>query len=190
MEGIAQSHPDATVEVWAEDEARMGLIPLARRVWSPIGKRPTMSLRRRYQWYYVFGFVHPASGRTEWLVTTTVSGAGMSAALQDFAIQVGAGAHRRIVLVLDGAGWHRTNKLVVPEGIHLVLQPPYSPSLQPAEKLWPLLHEAVANREFRDLTELKDVVSARCKELSADQTRVMRHTLFHWWPQDRQPMGR
>ena len=187
MANVAQSHPDAAVEVWAEDEARIGLIPIPRRVWSPIGQRPTMCLRRRYQWYYLFGFVHPASGRTEWLLTTTVSGAGMSAALKDFAARVGAGTTRRMVLVLDGAGWHRSKSLVVPEGIHLVFQPPYSPALQPAENLWPLVHEVVANRDFRALDELKDVVSERCTELSSNPAVVKRRTLYHWWPRDHHP---
>lgn len=108
----------------------------------------------------------------------------MSAVLREFAEAVGVGPKRQIVLVLDGAGWHRARQLVVPEGIHLVFQPAYSPELQPAEKLWPLLNEVVANRSFRDLAELKVVVSNRCAQLSEQPDIVRRRAHFHWWPSD------
>lgn len=143
-----------------------------------------MCSRRRYLWRYVFGFVHPASGRTEWWITTTVSTDGMSEVLAKFAAAVGASAHRRIVLVLDGAGWHTADFLVVPEGLHLVFQPAYSPELQPSEQLWPLLNEVLANRDFADLTR---VASERCCVLSADPLTIRRRTNFHWWPRDWDP---
>jgi transposase len=43
-----------------------------------------------------------------------------------------------VVLVLDNAGWHSSDKLVAPEGLMLAFLPPYSPELQPAERLWEL----------------------------------------------------
>ena len=57
----------------------------------------------------------------------------------------GAGRERHIVLVLDNAGWHGPEGLAVPDGIGLVFLPPYSPELQPAEHLWPLVDEPVAS---------------------------------------------
>ena len=165
----------------------MGLLPTTRRAWSPCWRRPVGCSKRRYQGRYVWGFVHPASGRTEWLITSTVSTAGMSAALQEFASEVGAGADRRIALVIDGAGWHSAPDVVVPEGVHLIFQPPYSPDVQPSEQLWPLLHEPLANRDFVDMNEHAAVTSARCKELSAQPDVVRGRTLFHWWPEDRAP---
>jgi hypothetical protein len=93
-----------------------------------------MSSKRVYKWRYVFGFVHPATGRTEWFITSTVSVAGMSLVLGEFAANVGASSTRRIVLVIDGAGWHTGDDLRVPEGLHLVYLPPYSPELQPSQR--------------------------------------------------------
>lgn len=135
----------------------------------------------------MWGFIHPATGRTEWLITSTVSSDGMTEALNAFASEVGAGLERRIVLVIDGAGWHSGNDVKIPDGIHLVFQPPYSPEVQPAEQLWPLLHEPLANRPFEDLDELTKVAGARCCELSADLETVRRRTSFYWWPKDRVP---
>jgi hypothetical protein len=65
--------------------------------------------------------------------------------LADFGETVGAGSARRIVLVLDNAGWHGEAGLVVPEGLRLVFLPPYTPELQPADRLWPLVDEPIAN---------------------------------------------
>ncbi len=96
--------------------------------------------------------------------------------------RVGAGPDKPIVLVLDGAGWHRSAKLSVPEGIHLVFLPPYSPELQPSERLWPLTNEPLANRSFATLDELEQVQAERCRWLQAQPTLIRAHTCFHWWP--------
>jgi hypothetical protein len=77
-------------------------------------------------------------GRTSWLLMPTVSVESFSLALATVAEEVGAGPSKPIVLVLDRAGWHSSARLILPEGIHLVFLPPYSPEVQPAERLWPL----------------------------------------------------
>jgi transposase len=105
--------------------------------------------------------------------------------LASFARQVGAGRERHIVLVLDNAGWHGPEGLAVPDGITLVFLPPYSPELQPAERLWPLVDEPVANRHFATLADLDAVVAERCRRLDAAAIRP--HTAFHWWPEPVQP---
>lgn len=60
----------------------------------------------------------------------------------------GVGKTKRVILPLDQAGWHITEKLQVPEGIHLLPMPPYSPELQPASRLWPLVNEPLVNQAF------------------------------------------
>ena len=107
------------------------------------------------------------------------------ALLASFARRTGAGRARHIVLVLDNAGWHGPEGLTVPEGITLVFLPPYSPELQPAERLWPLVDEPVANKHFATLADLDAVVAERCRRLDAAAIRP--HTAFHWWPKPVQP---
>src|SRR4051794_10000329 len=58
--------------------------------------------------------------------------------------------------------------------------PPYSPKLQPAEHLWPVLDEPLANQYFATLADLEHVVSERCRVLNHDQLKP--GTNFHWWP--------
>ncbi len=166
------------------DEARVGLIPSYRAVWARKGKRPTAPSRRRYEWRYDWAFVHPASGTMVHHIWNTVDTDIMSTSLAAFAEEAGAGPNRRIVLVIDGAGWHTTKKVRVPEGVHLVFLPPYSPELQPAERLFPLLHEAIANKAFEDIEHLERVLAARINALDRDPLLVSDHTPFHWWPGD------
>jgi transposase len=175
------------VTVWAEDEHRLGLLPVVRRVWAPRGQRPLARVARRYQWLYVYGFVRPSTGRNWWCLLPTVGAAAMSAALAEFARDEGIGPQRRAVLVVDQAGWHTARDLVVPEGIHFAHLPPYSPELQPAERLWPLVDEAVANRAVADLTELEAALADRCRALRADAATIHAHTHFGWWPAEPSP---
>ena len=151
-------------------------------MWARRGHRPRASVRPRYEWEYVYGFVQPETGTTHWLLMPTVSIAAFTSALAHFAQQVGAGPTKRILLVLDQAGWHRSPQVRVPEGVHLEWLPPYSPELQPAERLWPLTNEPLANRSFATLQELDAVLAERCVLLAQQPERVRAQTLFHWWP--------
>jgi len=144
-------------------------------------------VRRRYQWLYVYGFVRPTTGQSWWCLLPTVSVAAMTVALAAFAAAEEIDAAHRAVLVLDGAGWHTSGHLPLPAGVDLVFLPPASPELQPAERLWPLLDEPVANRVFAELDTLEDVLATRCLHLAADPRTIQAHTQFHGWPREPQP---
>ena len=176
----AAKHPDKPVEVWATDEHRIGLKPILRRVWAPKGQRPIALGHHRYKWLYVTAFVQPISGETFWYVSNGISKPFFAALLALFAREAGAGRERLIVLGLDNAGWHTAPNLVVPDGIRLVYLPRYSPALQPAEHLWPVLDEPLANRYFETLTDLEQVVTERCRVLNGYQLKP--GTNFHCWP--------
>lgn len=185
---IQAQYPAHAVALWTEDEHRLGLLPVVRRVWAPQGQRPVASVARRYQWTYVYGFVRPDTGHSWWGLLPTVSLATMRLALQIFARDEGIDAEHPVALVVDNAGWHRSPNLVLPPGLHLLFLPPYSPELQPAERLWPLVDEVVANRVFADITDLEEVLAARCQTLEAQPARLQAHTLYHWWPVQPHPV--
>ncbi len=181
---LKESHPTAKVELWCEDEARLGLKPIIRKVWSPIGQRPTVKVHQRYEWSYLYAFARPSSGEVHWLILPTVNAEVFSLALENFAKEVGAGNRKRIILVLDRAGWHTAkNKLKVPEGIHLEFLPSHSPELQPSERLWALSNEGVANRHFEEIEELEEALAQRCAALCDQRELIRSHIRYHWWPQ-------
>jgi len=65
VEQVQKEHPDANVEVWAMDEQRLGLKPVLRDVWVPEGEQPIANVHWRFQWLWLYGFVHPESGETK-----------------------------------------------------------------------------------------------------------------------------
>jgi transposase len=184
---VRQAHPTATVSLWAEDEHRLGLLPVVRRVWAPKGQRPTAHVRRKYQWLYVYGFIRPRTGQSWWCLLPTVTTEAFALALATFARDEGIDADHRAVLVVDQAGWHTSPELPLPEGIEVVFLPAASPELQPAERLWTLIDEPVANRAFPDLEALEAVLVERCRTLETDRQRLKTHTRFHWWPPEPHP---
>ncbi len=181
---LKEAYPTAKVELWSEDEHRLGLKPIIRKAWSPIGERPLVEVHQRYEWTYLYAFARPKTGEVCWLILPTVNAEAFSLALEHFAREVGAGKRKRILLVLDRAGWHTAKKkLRVPEGIHLEFLPSHSPELQPSERLWPLSDEAVANRYFEHIEELEEALVERCVALG-DQSEVIRSYIrYHWWPE-------
>lgn len=164
------------------DEHRIGLKPILRRVWSLRGVRPSVLVHHRYQWLYVYGFVHPPSGRTFWLLMPTVSIDAFTVALREFAAFCQTGTDKRIFLLLDRAGFHTSPAIARPSGLDLCFLPPYSPELQPAEHLWPLSNRPLVNRCFASLDELEAVQAERCNWLQDHPDLVRSATLFHWWP--------
>ena len=183
LEELKRAHPGAEVQLWAEDEARLGLKPMMRRVWAPVGRRPIVRFKRGYKWTYLYGFVRPESGEVYWLILPTVNVQLFSMALSEFAKEVGVGENKRILLVVDKAGWHTGGEVDLPEGIHLEFLPSGAPELMPAERLWPLTIEAVANRLFEEIEEIEEALMERCEQL-LDQTEAIRDlTNYHWWPQ-------
>lgn len=180
---LKEAYPTAKVELWCEDEHRLGLKPILRKVWSPVGERPLVKVHQRYEWTYLYAYARPKTGEVHWLILPTVNAQVFSMALESFAREVGAGKKKRVLLVVDGAGWHTAKKkLKVPEGIHLEFLPSHSPELQPSERLWPLSDEAVANRHFERIEDLEEALVGRCVALR-DQPEVIRsHIRYHWWP--------
>jgi hypothetical protein len=126
--------------------------------------------------------VRPETGQSWWCLLPTVSLAAATLALHTFARDAGIAAEHLVTLVVDNAGWHRSPRLPLPPGLQLLFLPPYSPELQPAERLWPLIDAARANQVFADVTALEDALARRCQSLAAQPDRVHAHTCSHWWP--------
>jgi hypothetical protein len=156
---------------------------MGRRVWSPRGPRPRAPGQHRYQGSSLSAFVHPRSGRTWGLRLPTVSRAAFTRALRECAHAVEAGPGKPVLLVRDRAGWHVSPQGQLPRGIHGHFLPPYAPERQPAERLWPLTHEALAHRHVRDMDELQDSQLERGLKLQGMPEVSRAHTHFHWWPQ-------
>ena len=132
-------------------------------------------------------FVSPATGESFWYLSNRINKPLFEKMIALFAQEAGAGPERRIILVLDNAGWHSEPGLREPDGIRLVHLPPYTPELQPAETLWVHVDEPIVNRHFETLEELDAAIAEQCVVLHADKERIRGQANFHWWPDRRAP---
>ena len=181
VEELKQKYPHAEVEVWFFDEHRNGLKPILCKVWAPKGERPVAEVHHRYEWLYVYSFVNPKTGETHSYLIPRVNVQWLNRVLQEFAKAVGAGKNKVILLVEDRAGWHRSHKVNLPEGIVSQFLPAYSPELQPAERLWPLIDEPLVNQYFETIEELEEILAKRCVVLQESMKEEVRAlTNFHW----------
>ena len=149
-------------------------------MYAPRGQQPVVSVNSRYEWLYVYAFVHPNSGKSVWYLLPSLNAAAFQVVLEDFARDVLDSSGQRVLIVLDNAGWHKAKALRVPEGLEFVFLPAYSPELQPAERLWALSDETVTNRCMQSLEALEATLSVQCERLMADAGRVRARTLFYW----------
>jgi hypothetical protein len=128
----------------------------------------------------VFGFAHPATGRNRTLILPKANTDTMGQALADFAGWADPTGAKVLVVIVDNAGWHIAGKLAVPHNVVIHRLPSCTPELQPAEPLWPLVREGLANKTFPTLAALQGPLSRRCRWL-ADQPEVVKGAVgFHW----------
>src|SRR4051794_41561222 len=113
------------VEVWFQDEARIGQKNSLTRVWGQTGSRPVAPKDLGFTSAYVFGAVCPSQGKAAALIMRICNTVAMNHHLSEIISQVAADAHA--VVILDGAGWHKSHRLVVPGDISCLAVPPYIP---------------------------------------------------------------
>ena len=156
------------LEIWFQDEARVGQQGTTTRVWARRGTRPRAVRDTRYEWAYIFGAVCPRRGTGAGLVLPRADTEAMSLHLAEIAGMVAPGAHA--VLVLDGAGWHRGDDLVVPPNLTLMKLPPYAPELNAAENVWEYLRKnKLANRLYDDYRHIVDACCQAWNDFVADR---------------------
>jgi hypothetical protein len=167
------------LEIWFQDEARVGQQGTLTRLWARRGTRPRAPKDCRYAWAYLFGAICPARAAGAALVMPYANTEAMNFHLAEIAKAVSTGAHA--ILVLDGAGWHGSKDLVVPPNITLLPLPPYSPELNPIENVWQYLRQnRLANRVFQDHDAIVDACCVAWNALIAIPDCVASITARSW----------
>jgi transposase len=128
------------------------------------------------EYTYAYAAVSVLDGGLDTLILPRVNGACMQLFLEEVAARH---PHERIVMVLDGAGWHQSGALTLPANLRLLPLPPYSPELNPVEHLWDELREkAFHNRVFNSIDALEDHLEVNLRALENDHARV--HSIVSW----------
>jgi hypothetical protein len=174
---VKAAHPDKLVEVWVQDEARIGQQGTLTNVWAQRGSRPAAVRQTEYEWCYLFAAVNPLTGQSSALVAPTVNTQLMNRHLKFIGRQ--AGPRRHVVLVLDQAGWHVAKALKVPGNITLLHLPAYSPELNGSERIWHFLRSHyLSNRVYANYDDLFEQTTAAWNAL--DESRLRSLTATEW----------
>lgn len=134
IETIAAQHPDKEVDVFFEDEARLGQQGTTTRVWAETGSRPRVFKQIGYSYVYVILAVSVLTGACTALIMDGLDSGVINAFLRQMSEDLGENRHG--ILIWDGAKWHTSAEIVVPSNISIILLPPRSPELNPIENMW------------------------------------------------------
>lgn len=160
------------IEIWFQDEARVGQKGTHAYVWAPVGSRPAMVRDNRHDSAYLYGAICPARGIGAAIIMPAANTEAMNEHLKEISTQVASGAHA--VLVLDGAGWHQTGgRLKVPDNITLLALPPYAPELNPMENVWEYLRaNTLCNRVWDNYQAIVEACRKAWDFLITDPERI------------------
>jgi transposase len=166
------AHPDKRIVLWFMDEARVGQKGRLCYRWWRRGQRPPGRRDRRFEWAYLFAAVQPTTGAEVALVLPEATTRTMNLFLAELGRSLSEDVHA--ALVLDGAGWHRPGgALAVPANITLIHLPPYSPELNPIERVWLYLRERFLSlRVFKDYQAIVEACCAAWNRLIAERDRI------------------
>lgn len=136
------------------------------RRWARKGVRPSAIVRPGYQNFYVYSAVNPLTGQEVSLFLPWVNTEMMNLFLAHLGQALG---HQSCLLIMDQAGWHVSKDLKPPPNIEPVFLPPYSPELNPVERLWQWLkRHSLRNRCHQDLEAIMDAVQDCLQSTSPD----------------------
>jgi len=167
------------IEIWFQDEARVGQKGTLTRLWAKRGSRPRAIRDTRYEWAYLFGAVCPERSVGAALVMPFANADALSAHLEEIARHVAADAHA--VLVLDGAGWHVSHELKIPGNMTLLCLPAYAPELNPVENIWEYLRQnKLAHRLYDDYNAIVEACCQAWNDLIANPDRIASITQRSW----------
>jgi DDE superfamily endonuclease len=148
--------------------------------WWLRGQRPPGLADKRFSFAYVFAAVEPATGQSACLVLPEVSTTAMQVFLDSFSATLAPDV--QAALVVDGAGWHTSLALRVPDNVTLIPLPPYAPELNPVERVWLYLRERfLSHRLHPDYDAVLDAACEAWRRLTPERLQSL--TAYPWLPQ-------
>lgn len=161
----------APVKIWVLDEARYGLHTITRRCWGLKGIPIVVPRQQKYQWGYLYGAIEVLTGQSEMLLLPTVNLDCHKIFLEQIA-QSDPSAHH--IIIQDQAGFHyRTQDPRQPERIHILSLPPYSPELNPTEKLWDILKDLLCNQVYPTLDHIEASITSWAQSIRQDTQAIL-----------------
>lgn len=161
---------DALAQIGFSDEMRLGLLGQVRRVLAPRGVKVVQRVQREYQYAYLLLAVIPAIGQLRWRWIPRMKQDHLKPVLEQWALAIN---------VWDGAGVHRGRSLCELSGSRII-QPAYSPELNPAERVFEEVRRAIEGKVYPSLEHKRLAAEQFLTQLAADPTRVKQLCFWPW----------
>lgn len=167
------------VRLWVADEHRYGLIPVVRKCWTLRGMRPTVPYRTKYEWSYLYSALEvDGENAAEFLCLPGVSLEMSSLFLTHLAASDPEAEH---IVIWDQAGFHLKPEIhALPDRVHLVALPPYSPELNPVEAIGDVIKDRIGNVLWDRFADLEQAISEELRPL-CENADAVRRLVSHPW---------
>ncbi|MFH1327675.1 MAG: IS630 family transposase, partial [Candidatus Bathyarchaeota archaeon] len=146
------------IRVFAQDESRFGLMPVTRRRITAYGTKPIQLVQFQFESYYIYGAVEPLTGENFFLEMPFLNSGCFQVFLNEFSHFY---KNEFNILLLDNSSTHKASSLFIPDNIALLFLPPYSPELNPIERLWQYIKSKISLSLFESLEVLKQNVAEK-----------------------------
>jgi len=141
--------------IYCQDETRLGLITKQKKVLSIKGNTSIGNYKHSYKYFWLWGSFSPITGDSHYVISQGVSKNMFVAYLNDLSK---LNPKEFKILLIDNAGFHSTKDVVIPNNIALLPIPPYSPELNPAERVWKEIKSKISMKIFETLDTLENKV--------------------------------
>ena len=176
---MKQLAPGTPIEVWFQDEMRVGQKNGLVYQWAKKGTRPRQPKDQRYENAYLFGAVCPSRDTGVAVIMPNADTEAMQKHVDEIGRAVMPSAHA--LIILDKAGWHTTRKLKLPSNLTLVPLPPACPELNSAENIWQYLRQTyLSNRVFQTYDAILDACQDAWRKLLAEVGRISSVATREW----------
>ena len=159
-----------------QDEAGFGRINKPKYCWCFPGVRPNVPCHHIREYRYAYGAVEPQSGDSFFLVMPYCNTDCMNVYLAELSKSFPSD---HILLITDGASWHRSKSLLIPHNITILPLPPYTPEMNPIEQIWKELRKLGFRNEVFE--SLKKVVDRLCEVICSLTPEKIRSITGRSW---------
>lgn len=145
------------IRLFSQDESRFGLMPIQRRKITLPGVKPISQVQHEFKTYYLYGAVDPLTGDSLFLELPGLNSGCFQVFLDEFSEAYSDSFN---LLLLDRGKFHQAQCLRIPSNVALILLPPYSPELNPIERVWEDIKDKIADELFSTIEALKERVAS------------------------------
>lgn len=160
---VEQLQKYSRFNIYCQDESRIGLLTLSHKALTIKGVKPLCRYQHKFDNVYLFGAFSPVNGNHLLLEMPHCNTDNFQVFINELS---GMDTEEFKIVVLDNGAFHKAKRLIVPSNIALIFLPPYSPELNPAEKVWWTIKRGLKNKFFNTMDDLQASIAMAAKKLS------------------------